>query len=105
MRLETSQFHEVTQKPRLEGRVSVDRNGDVVVGGELRNVLQDYRLFYVARVRGKSGTLLWEYAGPRQAVIFTGTVSPSHAGQLVLLQQRVAARWRTIATPVLGARS
>jgi hypothetical protein len=44
--------------------VVIERNGDFVVGGQLRNVQEDYRVFYIARLDGASGAVEWEVAGP-----------------------------------------
>ena len=37
-----------------------------------------------------------------QAMLLRGHVTPSHAGQLVLIEQRKGARWTVIARPRLG---
>lgn len=49
-------------------------------------------------------TLSLSTAHPRRgkAVTFSGTVAPARNGQLVRIQKRVAGRWRTVKTGVLG---
>jgi outer membrane protein assembly factor BamB len=41
----------------------VDPKGDVLVGGSLRNTLDDYRAFHVARVDGETGAVEWQHTG------------------------------------------
>jgi hypothetical protein len=48
--------------------LALNKSGDLTVGGSLRDVVDDTRAFYVARVSGTRGTITWEYAGaPRPA--------------------------------------
>jgi len=49
--------------------VTVDRSGNVMVGGFLRNTFEDYRMFYMARFDGETGAYQWEFAGSPQTTL------------------------------------
>jgi hypothetical protein len=56
--------------PRMRS-IALDSSGNVIVGGQLRTLEIDTRTFYVARLNGATGTVRWEYAGPRLETLET----------------------------------
>jgi hypothetical protein len=87
---------------RADGVVTTNRNWYVVVGGRRSRVVHE-RVFALVTLRGPSDSNVVTGA----PVTFSGTVSPAHAGQAVLLQRQSSAStgnsWRTIHRGRIGA--
>jgi phospholipase C len=96
-------FHRLLQTPTdISGHYSIVRSGVgtnhhwYVRARTLRSRTVDERVHALV-------TLLASTTGaaPGESVSFVGHVTPSHAGQRVLLEQRVAGGWRVLARPRL----
>jgi hypothetical protein len=78
------------------GTVQTNRAWYVSGGGQQSGTLQEQvsALIHLKAKRSKSGEMA-----------LSGTVAPAHAGQVVLLQRLVGAKWRTFSRPRLSRKS